>query len=131
MVVKQERCVENTSDAWKTRVMVGKHEKCVEITRDAWKNTKDACIVPTLTPYCFSLTTIFLHLGDCKMILNETECLEKYYSAGCYWSGGSCVNKGSLAELPECPRKSFLPSLPSFPSFLPSFLPSLLACLLV
>lgn len=43
--------------------------------------------------------------GDCSMILNETECHEKYYSAGCSWSNGICVNKGSLSSLPKCPLK--------------------------
>lgn len=66
------------------------------------------------------------------MILNETECHEKYYSAGCSWSNGICVNKGSLSSLPKCPRKFFdrrysvsvlcLPFVPPF-SFRPPFLP--------
>ncbi|XP_028390886.1 attractin-like isoform X2 [Dendronephthya gigantea] len=41
--------------------------------------------------------------GDCERILNKSECMGKYFSAGCYWNKTKCVNKESLKSSPQCP----------------------------
>ena len=46
---------------------------------------------------------VVLIVGDCERIVNESQCMEKYFSSGCYWNNSQCVNKESLKTLPQCP----------------------------